>query len=720
MTPSDLRVFLANYPGGISLEEGETLSHCAEQCISCVIVEIGSFKGKSAVALAAGQARGRFAKDGLVYCIDPHLPFQGLYGGVFGPKDRRDFYSIMLETGFCERVCLVNLPSVVASKGWQQPIGLLFVDGDHTLEGVSSDVAAWEPHLQVGGTLILDDALDPAAGPQQVVDDLLESNRFEPHAQFGKMIALRKLASTRSIPHHSRRILVACHELDVYGGLLRFERFGRVIVRYGHSLAFLVFSDPEKQRRACEFPMLSFDQARRMSWDVTIVPGAGFPIEIIDRLSDLRSGCFGLRVQHVLNDQTRKAAFLRVNTTFRPEIVIFNNKHWTPGTFTEFHANAFYFLEGAVDLEALAPSPRRMQPRLAQAFVVGGLASKNPQPLIEAVRMLGDNVHLRLIGEHGDLADRERTLIASGRLQLMGVLRDDELPDFFAGLDCVVHTETFAGWANFAAEGMASGVPVICTPHGTGAFAQHEKTALVVPIPRPEALADSIRRLRDDPELAQILAYNARRAVRGFSWNSYSPELLRLMQPPTANYYTWSPDRGLFGKWPESERMAGLDAVLAGCAGKTILDLGAAEGVVARHLLERGALLVDGFDKDTSRVRFAQRVCEGLSGASFWEADLSDWPSFEQAAGHRLRDSYDIVLYLGLHHHIPVTSRLITLAEAAKRSSDLLVTRMPAEVFTADDVERVLAKIGLSVAASSHSEKNASALGDCYLFKRTK
>jgi 2-polyprenyl-3-methyl-5-hydroxy-6-metoxy-1,4-benzoquinol methylase len=311
-------------------------------------------------------------------------------------------------------------------------------------------------------------------------------------------------------------------------------------------------------------------------------------------------------------------------------------------------------------------------------------------------------------------------ICSSGRLQLMGVLRDDELPDFFAGLDCVVHTETFAGWANFAAEGMASGVPVICTPHGTGAFAQHEKTALVVPIPMPEALADSIRRLRDDPELAQLLAYNARRAVRGFSWNSYSPELLRLMQPPTANYYTWSPDRGLFGKWPESERMAGLDAVLAGCAGKTILDLGAAEGVVARHLLERGALLVDGFDKDTSRVRFAQRVCEGLSGASFWEADLSDWPSFEQAAGHRLRDSYDIVLYLGLHHHLPVTSRLTTLAEAAKRSSDLLVTRMSAAVFAADDVERVLAEIGLSMAAGSHNEKNASALGDCYLFRRAK
>jgi hypothetical protein len=127
------------------------LSQYAEQCLNNVIVEIGSFKGKSAVALASGQALGCFAETGLVYCVEPHLPFTGLYGGVFGAQDRRDFYAIMLETGFVERVCLINLRSDVAAKGWKQPIGLLFIDGDHTLEGVRSDISAWEGHLTTGG-----------------------------------------------------------------------------------------------------------------------------------------------------------------------------------------------------------------------------------------------------------------------------------------------------------------------------------------------------------------------------------------------------------------------------------------------------------------------------------------------------------------------------------------------------------------------------------------
>lgn len=50
MKLADLNSFLASYPGGVSIEEGLALSQYAEQCLNNVIVEIGSFKGKSAVA----------------------------------------------------------------------------------------------------------------------------------------------------------------------------------------------------------------------------------------------------------------------------------------------------------------------------------------------------------------------------------------------------------------------------------------------------------------------------------------------------------------------------------------------------------------------------------------------------------------------------------------------------------------------------------------------
>jgi len=198
MTPVDFDSFLLTYRGGVSVEEGHALCRYAQAAANAVIVEIGSFKGKSAVALAHGQSQGANAQAGVIYCVDPHLPFKGFYAGVFGPQDRRDFYSIMLETGFYERVCLVNLKSAVASKGWDQPIGLLFIDGDHRAEAVNLDVASWLPHLIAGGIVIFDDAVDPAAGPRGAIETLLRTDQYEWVEQIGKMVALRKTAAYRN------------------------------------------------------------------------------------------------------------------------------------------------------------------------------------------------------------------------------------------------------------------------------------------------------------------------------------------------------------------------------------------------------------------------------------------------------------------------------------------------------------------------------------------
>lgn len=330
----------------------------------------------------------------------------------------------------------------------------------------------------------------------------------------------------------TKRILVACHEIAVAGGLYRFERFGRIIQKSGSLLSFVAFSETPQRVRRTDFPVLSFEDAARETWDITMVPGAGFPERTIRRFAEFISPCFGLRVQHILNDQTRKHSFLEVNRAFEPDIVVVNNRHWLPTDLSDFRAEALYFLEGAVDAEGLAGAPRRYDGSRSGPFVVGGLANKNVEPLVEAVRICGRGVRLHLLGQAGDLAERKRELVGDGILLLSGVLRECELPHFYAGLDCVVHTETFAGWANVAAEGMASGVPVICTPHGTLAFAEHETTALVVSDPMPAALAEAIQRLRDDPDLANRLACNAQQWIQRFSWTSYSSDLLRLMRLP--------------------------------------------------------------------------------------------------------------------------------------------------------------------------------------------
>ena len=105
------------------------------------------------------------------------------------------------------------------------------------------------------------------------------------------------------------RILVACDSLVMAGGLMRFERFGREAVKLGHQLAYLCFSGSKAQFET-NFQQMGFAEASKQSWDVTMVPGQGFPDDTLEAFKHLRARSFGLRVQHILNDQTYQVSMI--------------------------------------------------------------------------------------------------------------------------------------------------------------------------------------------------------------------------------------------------------------------------------------------------------------------------------------------------------------------------------------------------------------------------
>lgn len=95
--------FLEGARGGITPAEGEALvRHAASVSKGCA-VEIGSYQGKSSVALVHGLG-GR-----PLYCVEPHESFVGVLGGQFGPEDRAQFYRNMLQTEAYGTARLVNL-----------------------------------------------------------------------------------------------------------------------------------------------------------------------------------------------------------------------------------------------------------------------------------------------------------------------------------------------------------------------------------------------------------------------------------------------------------------------------------------------------------------------------------------------------------------------------------------------------------------------------------
>lgn len=98
-------------------------------------------------------------KEGvLIYTIDPH---DNRYH--FKDKSRAD--KLDNELG----VCFINKTSEEAAKGWNKPIGLLFIDGDHTKAG--EDFEAWEKFVVPGGIILFHDYITDPAEKCSVIED---------------------------------------------------------------------------------------------------------------------------------------------------------------------------------------------------------------------------------------------------------------------------------------------------------------------------------------------------------------------------------------------------------------------------------------------------------------------------------------------------------------------------------------------------------------------
>lgn len=102
------------------------------------------------------------------------------------------------------------------------------------------------------------------------------------------------------------------------------------------------------------------------------------------------------------------------------------------------------------------------------------------------------------------------------------------------------------------------------------------------------------------------------------------------------------------------DRFQGLDGLLERAPGASVLDVGMSEGHIAYEFARGGAGLVHGIEKHRDKVRFARRLFRDVPiPHAFWCADLartSLGPLTEGEGG--LLTRYDIVLFLGVYHHL--------------------------------------------------------------------
>jgi len=129
--------------------------------------------------------------------------------------------------------------------------------------------------------------------------------------------------------------------------------------------------------------------------------------------------------------------------------------------------------------------------------------------------------------ERSSLEKLAATLGLQGKVRFAGMVPHAQLPSFFAGAGVVVVPSLHESYGRVIVEAMAFGRAVVATDtDGARDLIQDGETGLVVPIQDAAALADQIRYLLSNPQVAQRMG----EAAREFVMRTQDPQALRRAQ----------------------------------------------------------------------------------------------------------------------------------------------------------------------------------------------
>lgn len=124
------------------------------------IVEVGSYRGRSAIVLARAARRGTE-----LVTIDPHAgndrgPGQWEGTNAEGDTDHLFFLSNLERANVADRIRHIRAPSQDALASVDGEIDLLYIDGAHRYPTVLADLDGWGSRVIAGGTLLIHDAFN--------------------------------------------------------------------------------------------------------------------------------------------------------------------------------------------------------------------------------------------------------------------------------------------------------------------------------------------------------------------------------------------------------------------------------------------------------------------------------------------------------------------------------------------------------------------------------
>lgn len=149
------------------------------------IVEIGSFKGKSTIALGLGS-KWISERKRTIYAIDPFIT-NGNYFNYFD-----EFQNNILNYRLSNYVTPIKKYSHEAIQDCPERISALFVDGDHNYLSVKRDIVLYAPRVVRGGFIAFHD-YTVYSDVKRAVDELCESREYVLVCDYDSLRLIRKL-----------------------------------------------------------------------------------------------------------------------------------------------------------------------------------------------------------------------------------------------------------------------------------------------------------------------------------------------------------------------------------------------------------------------------------------------------------------------------------------------------------------------------------------------
>jgi predicted O-methyltransferase YrrM len=173
-TPQALQQILQHVDGWLSPHEARLLYEIARLVpVSGDIVEIGSWKGKSTIALAFGIHSSRYSRT--IAAVDPH---EGIV--LPGQKQRMEstrvaFINNIRAAGVQDKVRPYVMTSRQAANKWNKSVAVLFIDGIHDYQHAKEDFELWAPFVANKGIIAFHDCFCGVKGVGKAARELLLS-----------------------------------------------------------------------------------------------------------------------------------------------------------------------------------------------------------------------------------------------------------------------------------------------------------------------------------------------------------------------------------------------------------------------------------------------------------------------------------------------------------------------------------------------------------------